>query len=132
MIRSAMYGKACWVLSVAAILIATVGVHVIHPLYHHCYSDSLEDQCEACLAGSTEPPQALTTEVQRALPHGPLPGCPVCGFLAAFHSGAPVGPVSLVSVDAPKDRPCVPPPAAPSASAWLPFGARGPPSDCLL
>jgi hypothetical protein len=121
-------------LAMAAILFAAVGAHIVHPLYHICWGG--EGHIDVCSTGCYEH-ESVECGCNASAAHGPAvhpdqPECPICSLLKAFHSGdpAPAPPASsyaiTVAVGTPHEL------AAAQPFAWLPFGARGPPSSSIL
>jgi len=134
MFRSAIYGKACRVLSVAAILVATIGVHVIHPFVGQHAPESPAAYCFHSVNAAVPSVGGERTAVVTKASHAGAVGgsCPICSLLAAFHAS---GPQVAADGTMPEVRPEAPIPyVSPGAQApaWLPFGARGPPSSSLL
>lgn len=129
------YPRAVGVLAAVAIFIATVGVHAVHPAMHS-YALSADHHLasagtyESCMpAPKAAGPAATAAAHPAARAHATA--CPVCEFLATFHSrSAAAGPLGFLAglVERsfiPQEFDAVP------ALAWLPFGARGPPSQVL-
>ena len=134
MICSTIYGKACRVLSVAAVLIATVGVHVIHPFVGRHEPESPiahwfhpTSPAGALVGGE---PAAVVTKASLACAEGGA--CPICSLLAAFHAGGLQVGVHVTRLDVRPEAPFLYVPPVAQAPAWLPFGARGPPSSSLI
>jgi len=134
MIRSTIYGKACRVLSVAAVLIATVGAHVIHPFVGQHEPESPiahwfhPTSTAGALVGGE--PAAVVTKASHACAEGGA--CPICSLLAAFHASGLQVAVYGTMTDVRPEAPIAYVPHVAQAPAWLPFGARGPPSSSLL
>jgi len=134
MIHSAIYGKACRVLSVAAILVATIGVHVIHPFVGHHMPES--PAAHSFHATSKAVPSVVGERTEAvaidslACAEGGV--CPICSLLAAFHASGPQVAVYGTMTDVRPESPIAYVPHSAQAPAWLPFGARGPPSSSLL
>jgi hypothetical protein len=68
------------VLALAAVFVAAVGVHIVHPLFHrHCARCAHDTQCdrisrEGCVAATEE-----------HMDDGRDQACPICRFLAFFY-----------------------------------------------
>jgi hypothetical protein len=134
MIRSALYRRACWVLSMTAILFAAVGLHVIHP----AVEEALAAHGAACCvhfppnhapgkSESSTSPGSAPTDAPR---HGHA-GCPVCMLLAAFHADAP-GPSVVVAVATSCDvAPVLDVPEVSRLPLISFLGPRGPPAVLL-
>jgi hypothetical protein len=134
MIRSTIYGKACRWLSVAAILIATIGVHIIHPSVGRHMPESPTAHCSHPTSAAVPPvggePAASVAKASPACAESGA--CPICSLLAAFHASGPQVAVYGTMTDVRPEAPIPYVPHSAQAPAWLPFGARGPPSSSLI
>lgn len=134
MIRSSIYGKACRVLSVAAVLIAAIGVHVIHPFVgqHESESPAAHWFHPASLAASSVGGEPAATVAKTSHAGAEGGACSICFFLAAFHAGGLQVGVHVTRLDVRLEAPFPYVPPVAQTPAWLPFGARGPPSSSLI
>jgi hypothetical protein len=134
MIRSTIYGKACRWLSVAAILIATIGVHIVHPSVGRHMPESPTAHCShptsAAVPSVGGEPAAVVTKASPACAESGA--CPICSLLAAFHAGGPQVGVHVTRLDVRPEAPFPYVPLVAQTPAWMPFGARGPPSSSLI
>jgi hypothetical protein len=112
-----------------AVLMAGLGVHVIHPWFHSVHG------CPGHAHGSAAPPPAGRAghDARLVSPAGhpalvQALECPVCLFLASFHSCVTAFSVPPVPLDAtPTDLVRVEP-RAPASPAWYVASARAPPA----
>jgi len=129
-----IYAKASRWLSVAAILVATIGVHVIHPFVgQHAPESPAAHCCHSVSAAVPSVGGERTAAVTKASPACAEGGvCPICSLLAAFHASGLQVAVYGTMTDVRPESPIAYVPHSAQAPAWLPFGARGPPFSSLI